>query len=42
MISNLLILIQITHISFTEMIDFCSKLRHSYHSYGAAGRLVTM
>ena len=42
MIINLLILIQITHISFTEMIDFSFELRHSYDSYGAAKRLLKM
>ena len=42
MISNLLILIQIAHISFTEMIDFSSELRHSYDSYDAARRILKM
>ena len=42
MISNLLILIQITHIIFTEMIDFSFELRHSYHSYVGARRLLKM
>ena len=40
MISNLLILIQITQISFTEMIDFFFGLRHSYERKGAAERLL--
>ena len=40
MISNLLILIQITHISFAEMIDFSLELRHSYERNGAAERLL--
>ena len=42
MSSNLLILKQITYISFTEMIDFSCELRHSYDSYGAAKRLLKM
>ena len=42
MISNLLILKQITHFSFTEMIDFSFELRHSYDSYGADRRLLKM
>jgi len=42
MIINLLILIQITHINFTEMIDFSFELRHSYDSYGAARRSLKM
>ena len=41
-ISNLLILIQITHMSFTEMIDFSFELRHSYRSLGAVEHLLTM
>ena len=40
MIINLLILIQSTHISFTEMIDFSFELRHSYDSYGAVRRIL--